>query len=84
MSLNLVDSQIAKPQVDAQFPVVGNCAIMKLDGDLVFYRFRLGWNIKYEYTTLSTDTKARVENKIPACQIVADSFLNVRSGHDFR
>lgn len=79
MAANFFDFQIAQAEVYAQFSVVSNFSIVKLDGDLI----RLGWNIEDKYATLSSYTEARIDGEISMRLVLFGSFLNFRCGHDF-
>jgi hypothetical protein len=46
VSANVGDIQISQSEVDGKLSIVGDVAIMKLDGNLVSEFARLGWNIE--------------------------------------
>ncbi len=79
VSVDFFDLQFAQPEVNVDFAVVGDFAIVEFDSNSL----GPGWIIKYEYSTLGTGPEARLGNQFPIVLKVFNTTLDfIRNGHD--
>lgn len=74
--------QVLQPEENAKFPFVCDLSIVKFNGNLSAATGGLGWNVDYEYTTLSSNAQSRIHRIPSTFAVVLGSLFNFRRGHD--